>query len=159
MATPGTRSCLSASLVLFALFGAAFVAPSAHAGASRGSRPTANELEQRMLALVNRSREIRGLPELRVNARLCNEALRHSKRMGRTGAISHTANLADLVHGVGGSVFGEDLGKGRGLQGIRDAWLRRADTRRILLDPRFRHVGLGVVHVDGFYWVTLQAFD
>ena len=56
-------------------------------------------------------------------------------------------------------MFGEDVGKGRGLRGIRDAWLRRADTRRILLDPRFHHVGLGVVHVDGFYWVTLQAFD
>jgi uncharacterized protein YkwD len=79
--------------------------------------------------------------------------------MARTGNISHTANLADLVDGVGGSVFGEDLGKGRGLQGIRDAWLRREDTRRIMLDPRFRRVGLGVVHVDGYYWVTFQAFD
>jgi hypothetical protein len=26
-------------------------------------------------------------------------------------------------------------------------------------DPRFHHVGLGVVHADGFYWVTLQVFD
>jgi len=52
-----------------------------------------------------------------------------------------------------------DLGKGRALEGIRNAWIRRADTRRILLDPRFLHVGLGVVHVDGFFWVTLQAFD
>ena len=56
-------------------------------------------------------------------------------------------------------MFGEDLGKGRSLEGIRNAWIRRADTRRIMLDPRFEHVGLGVVHVDGFFWVTLQAFD
>ena len=79
--------------------------------------------------------------------------------MARKGVISHTPNLADLVRSVGGSVFGEDLGKGRGLRGIRDAWMRRADTRRIMLDPRFGHVGLGVVHADGFYWVTLQVFD
>ncbi|MGZ5212390.1 MAG: CAP domain-containing protein [Actinomycetota bacterium] len=159
MITPRTRPRLAASLLLLTLVGAAFVAPSADAGARRAPRPTADELGQRMLRLVNRSREIRGLPELRMNAHLSAEALRHSRRMARAGTISHTPNLADLVRGVGGSVFGEDLGKGRGLQGIRDAWLRRADTRRIMLDPRFRHVGLGVVHVDGFYWVTLQAFD
>ncbi len=144
---------------MFALIGAAFVAPSAHADARRDPRPTADELAKRMLNLVNRSRDIRGLPELRLNAHLCPEALRHSRRMAKTGTISHTSNLADIVRGVGGSVFGEDLAKGRGLQGIRDAWLRRTDTRLIMLDPRFRNVGLGVVHFNGFYWVTFQAFD
>jgi hypothetical protein len=79
--------------------------------------------------------------------------------MARTDAISHTANLEDLIRGVGGTVFGEDVGKGRAIVGIRDAWIRRPDTRRILLDARFHHVGLGVIHISGFYWVTLQAFD
>lgn len=159
MATPRTRSHVVASLLILALMGAAFVAPSAQADARRDPRPTADELAKHMLNLVNRSREIRGLPALRLNAHLCPEALRHSARMAKAGAISHTSNLADLVRGVGGSVFGEDLAKGRGLQGIRDAWLRRTDTRLIMLDPRFHHVGLGVIHVDGFYWVTFQAFD
>jgi uncharacterized protein YkwD len=79
--------------------------------------------------------------------------------MARSGAISHTPNLADLIRSVGGTVFGEDVGKGRAIVGIRDAWLTRPDTRPILLDPRFHHVGLGVIHIGGFYWVTLQAFD
>ena len=112
-----------------------------------------------MLAMVNRSRATHGLPLLRINERLSREALHHSRQMGRKGVITHTPNLADLVRSVGGSVFGEDLGKGRGLRGIRDAWMRRADTRRIMLDARFVHVGLGVVHAGGFYWVTLQVFD
>ena len=159
MTSPRTGSRFATMLVLLTLIGSASVAPSAYAGSRTASRPTVNDLAQRMLNLVNRSRELRGLPALRMNAHLCAEALRHSKRMARTGTMSHTSNLADLIRGVGGSVFGEDLGKGRGIKGIRDAWLRRADTRRIMLDPRFRHVGLGVVHVDGFYWVTLQVFD
>ena len=159
MTTPRTRSRLAASLVLFALMSVAAVAPSVHAGPRRGAEPTSDELGTRMLALVNRSREAHGLPTLRLNERLTREALRHSKRMAQDGAITHTPNLADLVRSVGGSVFGEDLGKGRGLVGIRDAWMRRADTRRIMLDPRFHHVGLGVVHTDGFYWITLQVFD
>lgn len=123
------------------------------------SAPVPGELRATMLALVNRSRESRGLPALFVNEPLSREALSHSRKMARDGAIFHTPNLADLIRGVGGTVFGEDLGKGRGLQGIRDAWLRKPDTRRILLDPRFSQVGLGVVHTNGFYWVTLQAFD
>lgn len=159
MTTPRTRLRVAASVVMFALIGAAFVAPFAHADARRTPGSTADQLERRMLNLVNRSREVRGLPQLHLNARLCHEALGHSKRMAKDGAISHTPNLADLVRGVGGSVFGEDVGNGRGLQGIRDEWLRQATTRQIMLDPRFHHVGLGVIHDGGFYWVTFQAFD
>lgn len=158
MSTPRTRSRLAASLVFLALIGAMFVTPSAQAEV-RHARSAIDELAQRMLALANRSRHVRNLPTLRMNAQLSREALRHSRSMARSAVISHTTNLAELVRGVGGSVFGEDLGKGRGLEGIRNAWLRRSDTRRILLDPRFHHVGLGVVHVGGFFWVTLQVFD
>lgn len=159
MATPRSRPRLAASLVLFALFSVLVVAPTAHAAARHVPHPTSQELGKHMVALVNRSRATRGLPVLRVNARLSREALRHSGHMARHGAMMHTPNLADLVRTVGGSVFGEDLGKGRALRGIRDAWIRRADTRRIMLNPRFHHVGIGVVHNDGFYWVTLQVFN
>ena len=123
--------------------------------ASRG----ADELRTRMLALVNRSRHLRGLPALRINERLSREALAHSRKMSRDGSISHTPNLVAVIGDVGGTVFGEDVAKGRSLRGIRDARLRRSETRRILLDGRFHRVGLGVVHADGFFWVTLQAFD
>ena len=121
--------------------------------------PQAFERLALALELVNRSRATHGLPLLRINLRLSREALHHSQQMARKGVITHTPNLADLVRSVGGSAFGEDLGKGRGLRGIRDAWMQRADTRQIMLDARFDHVGLGVVHADGFYWVTLQVFD
>jgi len=159
MTTRRKRSRPAASLVLLALVGAMFIVPSAHAATRVDRRPTTDDLAQRMLSLVNRSRVSHGLTALRINELLSREALRHSRFMARTDAISHTSNLAALVRSVGGTVFGEDLGKGRGLEGIRNAWIRRADTRLILFDPRFQHVGLGVVHVDGFFWVTLQAFD
>jgi uncharacterized protein YkwD len=112
-----------------------------------------------MLMIVNRTRVRHQLRPLEINSRLSGEALRHSKQMARNGALSHTPGLADLIRDEGGTVFGENLGRGRGLRGIRDAWLGSSDTRRILLDPRFIHVGLGVAHIDGFYWVTFQAFD
>jgi uncharacterized protein YkwD len=159
MTTPRNRSRLAASLLLLALVGATFIVPSAQADARAGGRMTMNEITRRMLSLVNRSRANHGLVELRINEDLSKEALRHSRHMAKTGSITHTPNLAAIVRHVGGTVFGEDLAKGRGLEGIRNAWIRHAETRRILLDARFQHVGLGVVHVDGFFWVTLQAFD
>ena len=118
-----------------------------------------DQLRTEMLELVNRTRQLRGLQALRINERISQEALEHSRRMASAGDISHTPNLLAIISSVGGTVFGEDVGKGRGLRGIRDAWLRSTETRTILLDGRFHQVGLGVIHADGFYWVTLQAFD
>lgn len=161
MTTPRARSRWVVSLAVSAMVGAFFATPLAHAQSPRHEvvRPASNDLRDRLLALVDRSRHSRGLPLLRLNLRLSSEALMHSRYMARTGAISHTPNLVDLIRGVGGTVFGEDVGKGRAIVGIRDAWLRRPDTRSILLDARFHRVGLGVIHSGGFYWVTLQAFD
>jgi uncharacterized protein YkwD len=152
---------LVVSLTVSVALGAVFVVPVARAQSPTHAaiRPASNVLRDRLLALVNRSRQSRGLSRLRPNAPLSREALKHSRDMARAGAISHTPNLANLIRGVGGTVFGEDIGKGRAIAGIRDAWLRRPDTRSILLDTRFVRVGLGVVHIGGFYWVTLQAFD
>jgi len=160
MTAPRTPPVVVRWMALVAV-GLALLAPLAVAQpVSAAARPpTPVELRDRMLALVNRARAARGLPSLRLNGRLSHEALRHSRAMAGQMRLFHTEGLATMIGHVGGSVFGENLGKGRGLRGIRDAWLRQADTRRILLDARFHHAGLGVIHRDGFYWVTLQAFD
>ena len=161
MTTPRARSRLVVSLAVSAMMGASIAAPFAYAQSpTHGAvRPASSALQDRMLALVNRSRQSHGLPRLRLNLRLSKEALKHSRLMARAGAISHTSNLVDLIRGVGGTVFGEDVGKGRAIVGIRDAWLRGSDTGPILLDARFHGVGLAVVHIGGFYWATLQAFN
>lgn len=159
MTSPHTNPRLALALVSFTVLGAMLVAPSATAGMRTTSPPSPGELAHRMLELVNRARDHQGLPVLRMHAHLAAEARHHSTGMASDGALSHTPNLDDLVRDAGGTVFGEDLGKGRGLQGIWEAWLHRANTRQIVLDPRFHHVGLGVVHVGGYYWVTFQAFD
>ena len=168
MATPRRRSLvvgLTVSTTLASLIVLAPVDARPRLGAGRSIGVAVTEdrgavtLRDRMLAFVNDSRRLMGLPALRINERISREALAHSRSMSRAGAISHTPNLAAIIVRVGGTVFGEDVGRGRGLRGIHDAWLRQSDTRQILLDRRFHHAGLGVVRVHGFYWVTLQAFD
>jgi len=161
MTAPRTRSRVVVRWAVVATVALAIVAPAAGARPIRPTvrPPTPTELGDRMLALINRARATRGLPSLRLSPRLSREALHHSRAMAREHRLFHTPDLAALISHEGGTVFGENLGKGRGLVGIRDAWLREGDTRGNLLDARFRHAGLGVVHRDGFYWVTLQAFD
>ena len=160
MTTPPPRSRLVVLLMLGTIVAATFAMPSVHARPHVAHRqPSDHELRDKILGLVDRSRASRGLPGLELNARLSREAFHHARRMAHSNHLTHTPNLSDLISDVGGTVFGENLGKGRSLRGIRDAWLRTDPTRSILLDPRFHHVGLGVVHVDGFFWVTLQVFD
>lgn len=167
MTAPRIRSLVvsltvSATLASIVMFTPAYARP--RVDPSRASHVAAHHRgsmadRDAMLSLVNRSRHLRGLPALRINERVSREALAHSRSMSRSGTISHTPGLAAIIVRAGGTVYGEDVGEGRALRGIRDAWLGRADTRRILLDSRFHHVGLGVVHGDGFFWVTLQAFN
>jgi uncharacterized protein YkwD len=167
MTTPRFRSSvvgltLTATLASIVMLTPAHARPLHSAGrvAHVVAHPRGSNADRdRMLTLVNRSRGLRGLPALRIDQRVSREALAHSRSMERQGAISHTPNLAAIIVRAGGTVFGENVGKGRGLRGIRDAWLRLSDTRRILLDPRFHHAGVGVIRADGFFWVTLQAFD
>lgn len=160
MTTPWTCSRLVVLMMLGTTLAGTFAVPSVHARPHVAHRqPSGDELRDKMLGLVDRSRASRGLPRLENNVRLSREASDHARHMARTNELTHTPNLADLISDVGGTIYGENLGKGRGLHGIRDAWLRLESTRRILLDPRFHHVGVGVVHVDGYYWVTLQVFD
>ena len=157
MTTPPGSSRSLLSVALLVAVSLSLSTPAAEA--ARNAPPSSTELRARVLVLVNRSRMVNGFHALRLNPRLSREALAHSREMARSGDISHTADLATLIHRLGGTVFGEDVARGRGLRGICDAWLHREDTRTVLLDNQFRIVGLGVVHVDGFYWVTLQAFD
>jgi uncharacterized protein YkwD len=161
MTTPRIRS-LVVSLTVSAMLTSLVLLTSAHARPLEARRPVhivAADTRDEMLELVNRSRRLRGLPALRINERVSREALAHSRLMSRTGTLSHTPSLAVIIVRAGGTVFGEDVGQGRGLRWIRDAWLGQSDTREILLDSRFHQAGLGLVQVDGFFWVTLQAFD
>ena len=159
MKAPRTPSKVMRSALL-ATVALALLAPAAAGQPARTTTrpPSPTELRDQMLALINRARATRGLASLRLS-RLSAEALGHSRAMAREQRLFHTPGLVVLISNAGGTVYGENLGKGRGLRGIRDAWLRQGDTRGILLDGRFRNAGLGVVHAAGFYWVTLQAFD
>jgi uncharacterized protein YkwD len=127
--------------------GALDVPTRASAGAAAGA----------VACLVNQERARRGLRRLAPDADLGLVARRQARDMVRRTYFSHVtpggADLGDRVRASGygdgsGWRVGEALGWGTGTRAtpnaLVDEWLASPPHRRILLDPGFRDLGVGV---------------
>ena len=116
------------------------------------------QLKRATLCLLNQTRERRGLPRLRLDARLSEAAERHSQDMVRRGYFAHDsltgASFVDRVRRSGylrsarSWAVGENLAWGSGARGtpeqILKAWMNSSGHRANILQRRFREVGIGV---------------
>ena len=143
-----------------ALIALAFAAP-AQAGAAcagAGAVPSQGEREQAArltMCVLNEERASRGLPSLRSQGQLELAAERHARDMVRRRYFSHTTpegttfseRLRFYTRGFRWGV-GETLAWGRGSgstpAAIVRAWLASPSHRRVVLDERYREIGLGV---------------
>ena len=138
-------------LALALLLAACFAGPSP-AGASVGTRSA------EVLELLNAARVEHGVPPLRADSRLARAASAHSRDMvahhyfaheSRTGArpsrrVARTGWMRGRRHWkVGENLAWGTLGRARPAA-IVAAWLRSPPHRRIMLDPAYRVVGVGV---------------
>lgn len=114
-------------------------------GAPRPSRAGASTLRTRLLLLINAARERSGVAPLRLAERLSDDAERHTRAMIRRDRLFHTEDLASVLRPYRWRVSGEVVGCALRLHGLVRAWLGSPEHRSILLDPRFRRVGLGPV--------------
>jgi uncharacterized protein YkwD len=138
---------LTATLVL-----GAFVAP---ASAGTGYRA-------RILDMVNATRAKHDLRKLRVDHSFTKDAIRHTRRMVRKNVLYDPPNLSRMLRDepwrrIGSSV----VGCASTLLRLHHAFLRHAAHREIILDPRLRQIGIGVIKVAkknscglGSFWVT-----
>jgi uncharacterized protein YkwD len=100
---------------------------------------------------VNGVRAAHGLPAVRHRGRLAVAADRHSHELMRTGRLSHVAldgssatqRLARLTRGPVGEVIAWNSRRRTGASVIVRQWLGSASHRSVLLDWRFRRVGIG----------------
>jgi uncharacterized protein YkwD len=117
------------------------IAPS-HASA----RP---KLETGVLRQINHARAAHGLPAVHASRNLAVAAGNHSGELLRTGRFSHIAldgstvvqRLAHVAHGPVGEVIAWN--SRRSSKAVVNQWLRSAPHRAVLLDGRFRRVGVG----------------
>jgi uncharacterized protein YkwD len=115
-------------------------------------------VEAAVNCLVNGIRSDRGLPTLERSAELQAVAQRHGEDMvGRRyfahvspsgGTVDKRARRAGYLDGPCW-VLGEDLGWAppsvASAQAVVDAWMESQTHRAVILDPRFREIGVGLV--------------
>jgi uncharacterized protein YkwD len=106
--------------------------------------------EHAFLHAINDTRAEHGIPQVSIDATLVRAARFHSADMVQRGYFAHDLFSRRLQSfGVGIGVVGEDLGWDSHLEiavpELIELWLESPKHRRVLLDPRYRLVGLGVV--------------
>jgi uncharacterized protein YkwD len=133
--------------LLAALAAASLVAPAA---ASAGPREAA------MLRQINAARAAAGVPPVRRFAPLTRTSKHYATRLARSGAMAHAANPARGAHvRYVGEVLGMTTTPDAAAAAIVQAWLASAVHRPIVLDGRYRYVGIGVRRGSaGWVWVV-----
>ena len=112
-----------------------------------------------MLSLTNQSRADHHVPRLKLNTRLSKMATRHSRQMAQQNTLFHTANIPAELRHWHWSVWGENVGMTTDtLPTLEDAFMNSPVHRENILNKRFTHVGIGVAHINGAYWVTVTFY-
>lgn len=111
--------------------------------------------EEAIVTMINGLRAAHGLHPLTLDGRLSDVARAWSNQMAAAGALSHNANLPaeaprEWVR------LGENVGVGKSVESLHDAFVASATHYPHLVDPGFRHIGVGVAEVGGELWVTQQ---
>jgi uncharacterized protein YkwD len=115
-------------------------APSAQAG----------PLRERLLSIMNRVRENHDLRALKLNVRLSDDAKAHTRKMIRRDELFDPSNLAGVLRPYRWNDLGADVvGCAGTLRHIVHLWMHHAEHRAILLHPKLRRAGLGVIVAAG----------
>lgn len=134
------RRTLAVGAITSCLVLAAAAPPPAHAG----------PLRSKLLRIIDRVRENHGMRAVRLNLRLSEDAKRHTRKMIRRGELFDPPNLRQLVEPYGwDDVAGAVVGCDGTLRALVRSWLASDPHRDILLHPKLRRAGIGVIRVEG----------
>jgi len=127
--------------------------------------PVDIDAEREMFELVNRERRAEGLAEFRWSDDLGEIARLHSEDMMARGYFGHVDpegnNPADRAEhaAVPYGVIGENLAFAPNTQAAHEGLMHSPEHRKNILDPRFKHVGIGVVDGGDYGKVFTQEFS
>ena len=119
-----------------------------------------------LLDILNRTRAHHDLRPVKINLRLSDDALHWSNVMIREDRIYDPPNLAQLLAPYSWNDVGADVvGCGTTIHEIHKLFMTEAFHRSIILHPKLRRVGIGVVRADdrnrcgrGSYWATELSY-
>jgi uncharacterized protein YkwD len=105
----------------------------------------ANRAERAIVRLVNAERARYGLPRVRLSGALTRAAQRHSWDCLRYDSLSHTTGRITRARASGEALAWSQRGAGSGASSIVNMWMRSSAHRAIVLNGKFRRIGVGRV--------------
>jgi uncharacterized protein YkwD len=147
---PGLLGYLVAVVLVVVCFTAVDVHLGSSAEASSSSVSVAmTATERSFVSALQQVRTRYGLPALAPDGRLAAAARGHSQAIVASGAFVHGQFWKRIeAHGITSGSVAENLGWTSSSSGaaarVVAAWLASPDHRRILLDPDYRQIGVGV---------------
>lgn len=134
------------------------------APAAQASRTDA--YRTKLLHILNRTRVHHDLRPVKINLRLSRDALHWSNVMIRKDRIYDPPNLAQLLAPYNWDDVGADVvGCGNTIHEVHTIFMTEAFHRSIILHPKLRRVGIGVVRADqgnrcgrDSYWATELSY-
>jgi uncharacterized protein YkwD len=115
------------------------------------SAATRSDIERRLVAKINASRVYHGLVPLRVRDGLRDYSRRHSAAMAGSRTLYHTSNFSVICCW---SAIAENIAYGYSARSIHRMFMNSPGHRANILNPRMRHLGVGVKISGGRIWVT-----
>ena len=116
--------------------------------------PAVAGMRGQMLHLINDTRRAHGEKELLFNRQVSRDALQHSREMARRKYLFQTGDVPALLGHRPWSVWGENVAKAKTVISTFRTWMRSPEHRVNILDPRFRHIGIGIFAERGWRWST-----
>lgn len=122
------------------------------------------QMEDKLLVLVNSEREAHRLPPLAFNPLLRDLARGHSEKMAAAGVLAHdfpgcaALEARAAAAGLHFTKIGENVADGETfvVRFIHEALLESPRHRENILDPEFTHLGIGFVQRGDARWVTQE---
>lgn len=111
------------------------------------------DAESTIARAVNGARVTQSLQGLTVAPDLRSRSRRHSAQMSARGALFHTPSLIRSVPRW--RVLGENVGMASSADDAFTYFMGSDSHRRLILDPAFRAVGVGVAERDGTLFITI----
>jgi len=116
--------------------------------------------ESQLVQLINLARGQHGLPLLQEDARLQAAARRHTQLMVVQRTLSH--QLPDesvlakrlALNGAYSYAAGETAAYNHTADAAQESFMHSPPHRKIILDPQYDAVGVGIIVRDGMVWVT-----
>ena len=124
------------------------------------AKPT---LAEEYLLLMNNFRQSQGLRPLTPNTYMSSAAIKHSKNMGRKlipfGHLGSSKRCSYVQKAMGGgNLCGEIVAQGQATPAaVLKAWKNSLGHRKVMLESRYTHTGIGVVRgINGtLYWTQI----